>query len=103
MAPAAAAALPPPGVAVGAASCSINGSDTSGKTADGRLAAHDRCEAVFKYERGIEVLRLQEPLGGLLQSQFRNQSHNLARYRNNAVARCLSLHKLEDAVDGRLF
>ena len=78
------------------------GLDAGAQAADGRLAAHHRGEAVFQDERGIEVLHLQEPLRGLFQSQFGNQSDDLARNRQDAVTRGLPFHEFEDAVDRSL-
>jgi hypothetical protein len=59
-------------------------------------------EAVFQNERRIEILDLQEPLGGLLESFLRNQSHNFAGDGNHSVASRLALHVFEYAVDRRL-
>ena len=103
MAAAAAEALPPPGVAVGAAKLLDEGFDSGPQAADGYLSAHDRGEAVLQDQRRIEILDLQEPLGSLFQSFLGDQSDNFARQRDYPVAGRFAFYHLKDAVDGRLF
>jgi len=53
------------------------GLDSGAQAADGHLSGHHGGQAVFQDKRGIEILYLQKPFRGLLQSPLRNQSHNL--------------------------
>ena len=80
----------------------MNGSTPARNPPTATLAAHHGRQAVFKDQRRVEVLHLQEPLGGLFQGQLGDQPDDFARDRHNAVARGLALHELEDAMDGRL-
>src|SRR5208282_4391342 len=79
------------------------GLDAGAQASDGGFAAHDRGEAVFKDERGTEILDLQEPLGGLLQGQLGDEADDLAGDGLNSVAGGFALDEGEDAVDGSLF
>ena len=102
IAPAAAAALPPPGVAVGAASCSMKGSTPARRPPTADFAGHHGGEAVLKNERRIEILDLQEPLCSLFEGLFWNEADDLARNWNDAVAGRFALDEFEDAMDGGL-
>ena len=78
------------------------GLDSGAQAADGHLSAHDGGEAIFENQRRVEILDLQKPFRGLLQSFLGNQAHDFARHGNHAIARRFALHEFEDAMDRRL-
>ena len=78
------------------------GRDAGAEAADGQLAAHHGGEAVLKDERGVEVLDLEEPLGGLLQRKLGDEADDLTGDGSDTITRALAADLLEDAMDGRL-
>src|SRR6202021_3829531 len=76
--------------------------DTGSQSANGSLASHYGGEAVLENQGRIEILHLQEPLGGLLQSFLGNQSYDFAGDWGDAVTRGFASHHLENAMDGGL-
>ena len=106
IAAAAAEALPPPGVAVGAASCSTKGSTPARRPptavfppmTDARRFSRINEESKFSTCRNHSAACSRIALLG-------NQSDNFARGRTgrDAVTGCFTLDHFKDAVDGRLF
>src|SRR5262249_43874034 len=103
IAAAAADALPPPGVPVGAPSPSPN--SRSRRTQELRKPAPRRqCfgDPVSQHQLGTEILEPQEIFGREFDRLLRNQADNLTPHNAHAVTFRLATHRLEDQVHRRL-
>ena len=102
MAPLAAAALPPPGIAVGAASCSMNGSIPARKPPTAILPLITAASRFSRISEESKFSTCRNHSAACSKARFGIRPTISLETGNDAVARGLALHKLKDAMHRRL-
>ena len=102
IAPAAADALPPPGVAVGAASCSTNGSTPARNPPTAIFPPMIACRRFSRISEESKFSICKNHSEAISRAFLGMSPDDLAEGRHHPVARGLAPHELEDARDGRL-
>ena len=103
MAAAAAEALPPPGVAVGAASCSTNGSTPARSPPTAIFPPMTAMSRFSKIKDESKFSTCRNHSAASSKALLGNQTDDLARQWRHTVAGGFALHHLKHAVDRRLF